>query len=462
MDVGDRANLTVNSLSDVGRRRLANEDAYVNDDRLGLYAVCDGIGGQPSGEAASQTVAYALPHVFRRRLRDAGHADSASVAKALGLALVEISAGMHRASADIDVLTGMGATAVGLLIDRGRGFVFNAGDSRVYRHRDGRLERLTRDHVRSYRRVREGQLDSTAEAEHTQRRLLHQFCGMFGVMSPDVFPLEPVPGDRYLICTDGVCDPVDDDAIAALLSREADGAAAVRSLIEAANANGGPDNITATIVDYLAASGGPEPGETPPRAAPIKGVAATMDHTLRALDDDLDWLLTGSREIASLSLVSAVATVKRRLGTEAYQRFLKLHPSNNPAHVFHQACAQPEAKWRRGYQAHLDAMAEPLANLDGCRLSHVLAARETATIFRSLWNDWRHVEQRYFAITQRAALGKEERSLDTLIDHMLKSVRTLRGLLRFYPRFLRPEPPQDPSVRRSPDDTGVVNAYSSA
>ncbi|MEM1208977.1 MAG: protein phosphatase 2C domain-containing protein [Planctomycetota bacterium] len=458
MDMGDRANLIVHSLSDVGRRRLANEDAYLNDERLGLYVVCDGIGGQPSGEAASQTVAHALPHVFRRRLRNAGHADDASVAKALALAMVEVSAGMHHASRDIEVLKGMGATAVGLLIDRGRGFVFHAGDSRVYRLREGALQQLTRDHVRNYRKMQAGHVAPAADDEQAQRRLLHQFCGMAGAMTPDVVPLEPASGDRYLICTDGVCDPVDDDAIAELLRRESTPGQGVQALIDLANANGGPDNITATILDYAGPTGGAVLDPPPPPASPVKGVAAAMDHTLRELEADLTWLLDGSREVSTMSLMSASATVKRRLGADAYHRFLKLHPATNPAHVFHQACTLPDGQWRRTYQGHLDAMAGPLADLDGCRLSPVLAARETAGIFRSLWDDWRHVERRYFAITQRSAMGKAERSLDTLIDHMLKSVRTLRGLLRFYPQFLRPVPRHPPPGSRAPDDTGVAPA----
>jgi len=456
MDAGERANLTVQSLSDVGRRRLANEDAYHNDDRLGLYVVCDGIGGQPSGEAASQTVAHALPHVFRRWLREAGHVDDATVCKALALALVEISAGMHQVSRNIGALKGMGATAVGVLIDRGRGFVFHAGDSRLYRLRGGEMSLLTRDHVRNYRKLnvaaaRSASGDTSGE-ELAQRRLLHQFLGMSQPLTPDVQALHPEAGDRYLLCSDGVCDPVGDDLIAGLLRGRADAAEAVKELIDAANEGGGPDNITATVLDYLGSSGGGSIAPPEPAAPPVKGVAVTIDHALRHLEEDLQWLLEGSREVASSSLMGASAKVKRRLGAEAYHQFLKLHPATNPSHVYHQACTLPEGKWRQTYQHHLDAMAEPLRDLDGCRLSPVLSPRETAGIFRSLWADWRDVERRYFAITQRAAMGTGEKSLDTLIDHMLKSVRTLRGLLRFYPKFLRPASPPKQGRGRGPGE----------
>ena len=82
-------------------------------------------------------------------------------------------------------------------------------------------------------------------------------------------------------------------------------------------------------------------------------------------------------------------------------------------------------------------MTEPMRELDAARLSPVLAARETATIFRSLWHDWRHVEARYYATSQRPANDSAERSLDVLVNHMLQSVRTLRGLLIFYHRIHR-------------------------
>ncbi|MEO0587252.1 MAG: PP2C family serine/threonine-protein phosphatase, partial [Planctomycetota bacterium] len=199
MEAADRAHLTVRSISDVGLRRLANEDAYVNDDRFGLYVVCDGIGGQPSGEAASQTVVHALPHVLRRRLREAGHADDASVRKALTLALIEISAAMQSVAQDIDILRGMGATAVGLLIDRSRGFLFHAGDSRAYRLRDGHLDRLTHDHVRSYNRLPAPGRGKPGSARPTQRRLLYQFMGMGSQLDPAITDLRLEPGDRHLL-----------------------------------------------------------------------------------------------------------------------------------------------------------------------------------------------------------------------------------------------------------------------
>jgi protein phosphatase len=451
MDAGARARLTVYGHSDVGRRRLANEDALHHDARLGLYVVCDGIGGQPSGEAASQTVAYALPHVFRRRLRAMGSLDDASVSKALALAMIEISAGMFKTSRRLDALRGMGATVVGLLIDRGRAFVFHAGDSRVYRLRGGAFERLTRDHVQSYRRVTAG---TTADDEVRERRLLHQFAGMSQPMQPDVRPIEPVAGDRYLLCTDGVCDPLADPTIEAIVKAQADPVGVVRALIEAANQAGGPDNITATAIDYLAPTGGSTPAPPEPSAPACAGVAAALDRTLADLENDLTWLLDSSRDIASRTLMSASAAVKRQLGPQAYHDFLRLHPADNPSHVFHQACTLPDGQWRRAYQQHLDAMAGPMNDLDRCRLCPVLSAAETAAIFRSLWREWRNVERRYFAITQRAAMGQHERSLDTLIDHMQKSVVTLRGLLRFYPRFLRSSGDEAADAATLPGDTG--------
>ncbi|MEM6332480.1 MAG: PP2C family serine/threonine-protein phosphatase [Planctomycetota bacterium] len=459
MQAAERALLTVRSLSDVGLRRLANEDAYVNDDRFGMYVVCDGIGGQPSGEAASQTVVHALPHVLKRRLREAGHADDATLRRVIEESLIEVSAGLRAATKGIDILQGMGATAVGLLIDRSRAFLFHAGDSRAYRLRDGHLDRLTADHVRTYNRpTRRGPI-KPGTTRPTQRRLLYEFMGMGSRLDPAVTGLHLEPGDRLLLCTDGVCDPVPDDRLAQLLAQHQDPADAVRAIVEAANAGGGPDNITATLIDYHAPRGGPLPDPPPTPEPPTKGVAVTLDHALRDLEDDLGWLHEGAVAIGHKPLDDAFEEVSSRLGPAAYHRFVQLDPAANPAHVFHQACTSIDGLWRRGYQLHLDAMTTPMRELDAARLSPVLTARETAAIFRSLWHDWRHVEARYYATSQRPANDSEERSLDVLVHHMLQSVRTLRGLLLFYPRFLRhPDLPPAPQPDPGLDDTDIAPA----
>ena len=428
------------TLSDVGRRRLANEDAAQCDPRMGLYVVCDGIGGQPSGEAASQILAHAYPYQLRQRLRQSATLNADALRSALVGAVVDLSVPLYEQSRSIASLKGMGATIVAALIERGTAYIVHAGDSRAYLYRQGQLKPITRDHVRSLRRFKDESALNDQAIEMRERRLLMQFVGMPQPPQPEVATLPLEPGDRLLLCTDGVTDPVDEASLSQLLGMFKDPARAARALVDEANEQGGPDNITLTILDYQGLEDRrrePLPGSS--FAPSLQGIAAPFHAALQQLDQDLAWLLAGTKECQNASSISAFAAVKRRLGPELYSNFLKMHPSKNPAHVFHRACTLPGTGWRGEYEKHLLDLEGPLALLVAGRvkLSPMLSAADTGRIVEALWNDWRHVEQRYFAITQRDAHHAGETTLNVLINHMLKSVRTLAGLLAFFPRFMR-------------------------
>ncbi len=167
---------------------------------------------------------------------------------------------------------------------------------------------------------------------------------------------------------------------------------------------------------------------------------ATRD-ALDRLAEDLDWLKQGARESANPRKLTALAAAKRRLGAEAYRSFLLRHPDRSASHVFHQCCTDPDSDWRRRYQTHLRELEKPLTRITGggIRLSTVLNPDQTARIFRDLWTGWRHVEQRYFLTCQRDAIGDSDQTLNVLIDHMVHSVQTVKGLLYFLPHFMREE-----------------------
>ncbi len=438
------------TLSDVGRRRLANEDAAHHDARLGLYIVCDGIGGQPSGEAASQIIAHAMPHQLRRYLRSVETINADILQQLLVRSVADLSLNLRERSQGLASLDGMGATLIAALVERDVAYLVHVGDSRAYLLRDETLRPLTADHVRSYRRVKDiAELDDEA-AEQRERRLLMQFIGMPKTPRPAMAAVPLKPGDRLLLCTDGLTDPVAEADIAQLLKMFADPSRAAKALVDEANEQGGPDNITLTVLDYHGMMEKPPPPAPAAEPAPApKGVAAAFHTALQRLDKDLAWLLAGARECQEYSSVSAFAAVKRRLGPELYSSFLKLHPSKNPAHVFHRACTMRDTGWRATYEKHLAELEGPLALVISgrVRLSPMLPPEETGRIVKALWNDWRKVEQRYFSITHREALNASETTLNVLIDHMLKSVRTLTGLLEFFPRFMRPAEPADAGSR---------------
>ncbi|MBB6429063.1 PP2C family protein-serine/threonine phosphatase [Algisphaera agarilytica] len=428
-------------LTDVGRKRLANEDAVSADTRLGLFVVCDGVGGRPSGEAASQIVSHTLAHALRRRLRGLKKLDEELLKKLLFESAVTMNEQMYLHSQAVPALVGMGCTMCAALFDARTMFYMHAGDSRIYLLRDGQLMPLTRDHTHTQQKFKT-QIDTGDLIDVGERRLLMEYIGSPEQLNPTVDTIPLQAGDRVLLCSDGLTDPVDDDELFDLLSFHADPAAAAQALVETANNAGGPDNITVAVIDYegyrpVTAADRVPPTKTPPELP--HGIAGKTRDALALLEADLNWLKQGALESAHPKKLTALAAAKRRLGTEAYREFLVRHPNQSASHVFHQCCTNPESDWRKQYQAHLAQLEVPLARITagGIRLSPVLKGDETARIYRDLWNGWRRVEQRYFFTCQRDAIHDTEQTLNILIDHMLHSVQTLTGLLYFLPRFMR-------------------------
>ncbi len=213
-------------ITDVGRRRANNEDAWMGSDYARCWVVSDGMGGHEAGEVASQiavttVLAYALAHPAETS-RDPGLVASRSVRAANAAVCAE---GARRRKS-------IGATVVVLVRGSSRVAVAHAGDSRCYLLREGTIYPLTRDH-----------------ADPIHKHVVTRALGFPTGDQPDVVLVEPHPGDRFLLCTDGLTNMVGDDQILRI------GAAASpssfgRALVEAANRAGGVDNITAVVVQF--------------------------------------------------------------------------------------------------------------------------------------------------------------------------------------------------------------------
>ena len=229
--------------SDVGLVRSGNEDSYFCGRTV--FAVADGLGGHQGGEVASAAAVEPLAALDGREFAEPGEA-----AEALVAAIREAnSAILDRAAGDPD-LWGMGTTVTAAAVAGGRRLQLgHVGDSRAYLLRDGSLEQLTTDHTVVGELVRRGRLTPAQAAIHPERSILTRAVGLdprIPVDTPD--PLELRDGDQVLLCSDGLTEAVDDDRIAELLSAQADGNAACQALIDAANAAGGPDNITVVLL----------------------------------------------------------------------------------------------------------------------------------------------------------------------------------------------------------------------
>jgi len=227
-------------VTDVGRVRDGNEDGFIDQaDRLGLVAVADGMGGHRAGEVASATALEALR---------ASVANGQSIRDAIEGANDAV---LEKSESDLE-LHGMGTTlTAGMLGSDGYLVVGHVGDSRAYLARDGALTQITTDHSLVEEMVRDGVLTAEQAEVHPQRSTITRALGIDPRVDVDEYPIELQPGDRILFCSDGLTTMVRPDEIAGILSREPDPKRAAQLLVDAANAAGGEDNITAVIIEAV-------------------------------------------------------------------------------------------------------------------------------------------------------------------------------------------------------------------
>ncbi|MBM4363969.1 MAG: protein phosphatase 2C domain-containing protein [Deltaproteobacteria bacterium] len=251
--------------TDVGRERNHNEDRLLTYPALDLFVVADGMGGHHAGEVASALCAKSLENYFRASRH--GNADAALLEdpRPLDAEARRLLGAVRKANTDVFQISrasgkhrGMGTTVVAAHVARATGLlhVAHVGDSRCYRLRRGVFTALTRDHSL----VGEAQLlkpDITPEElAMLPKNVISRAIGRGARVEIDVRS-EPVEvGDTYLLCSDGLCGPVEDPDIRAILLRETEPRAACQALVDAANAAGGPDNITAIVIQIVAAEGG--------------------------------------------------------------------------------------------------------------------------------------------------------------------------------------------------------------
>jgi PPM family protein phosphatase len=233
--------------SDVGRTRAGNEDSYFCGRTV--FAVADGLGGHQGGEVASAAAVAPLAALDGR-----GFADPGEAAEALAAAVREANAAILDRAAGDPGLWGMGTTLTAAAVAGDQQLqLAHVGDSRAYLLRDGSLDQLTTDHTVVGELVRRGRLTPSQAAIHPERSILTRAVGLDPTVPVDLpDPLELQAGDQVLLCSDGLTEAVGDDQIAALLSAASDGDAACRALIDAANAAGGPDNVTVVLLRVAA------------------------------------------------------------------------------------------------------------------------------------------------------------------------------------------------------------------
>lgn len=231
--------------TDVGRVRSENEDAYLAVPAAGLFAVADGLGGHAAGEVASRAAVRTLSERF-----DGRSPTGEDIVAALEEAIREAHARIRRMAAADRAVAGMGTTVTALHLDAGgRYAIGHVGDSRAYLLRDGRLRRLTRDHTYVQEMVERGRLTEEQARLHPRSSMLTRALGVEEGVEVAVYEGRARRGDRFLLATDGLTGLVPESELRELLRSERDPGPLVRRLVEAANAAGGSDNITAVVVD---------------------------------------------------------------------------------------------------------------------------------------------------------------------------------------------------------------------
>lgn len=254
--------------TDSGRVRDHNEDSVFAG--TGLYAVADGIGGHAAGEVASAMAVSRL-----ERLGGLPDLNPESVRAHLALANREIldSAALHPEQA------GMGTTVAGITMARFAGtdhwVVFNVGDCRVYRFADGGLDQLTVDHTEVAELIAAGTIAPEQAHKHPRRNVVTRALGTDPAPEVDLWILPPTPGERFLICSDGLPLELTDAQIAQVLREQADAYDAARTLVRLAVDAGGRDNVSAVVVDALPDEESGSLDDTAPRvhAKPAAGAA---------------------------------------------------------------------------------------------------------------------------------------------------------------------------------------------
>ena len=242
--------------TDPGLRRSSNEDSYCSRADLGLYVVADGMGGHAAGEVASR-VAVDTIQTFIAETAGADknrtwpfpfEPEISLEANRLKAAFKLANRQLANAMADSADLRGMATTASAVLAGRTTACVGHVGDSRVYALRAGQLTQITDDHSWVEEQVRAGTMSASAARQHPWRNVVTRALSGGSDPEIDTVELSPQPGERFLLCSDGLSGVVPHQTIATNLGDGQDLETICERLIAAANEGGGPDNITVLVL----------------------------------------------------------------------------------------------------------------------------------------------------------------------------------------------------------------------
>jgi len=241
------------ALSDLGRRRKTNEDAYFADDELNLYIVADGMGGHAAGEVASAEAVDTIYGMVNRgracieQLSTAATDENLRAVKRLLESAIQAATYMVYGLAELEPdQAGMGTTISALLTAGGIGVIAQVGDSRVYLVRNGQVQQLTEDHTLIAWQLREGLITQEEARSSPHRNVITRAVGNRDYVEVDTRVVDLQPGDCFVLCSDGLHGYLDETEIPSIAALGLE--AAPKRFIALANERGGRDNITVVFV----------------------------------------------------------------------------------------------------------------------------------------------------------------------------------------------------------------------
>ncbi len=232
-----------------GARRERNEDACHICEEQQVFIVADGVGGNLSGELASQTaVDYLSAQICQSWLKELKTEEE--IRDAFMAVIREANRLIFRSAVLEADRRGMATTLVLAYLRQDMAYIFNVGDSRAYRYRSGELEQITEDHSYVNALLRQGKITRQEASLHPDRHVITRALGAEAAVEPDFYPLEMIPGDVLLLCTDGLHGEAGDDEILRVMKEETAMQDLCDRLVQLANEKGGRDNITIICLQY--------------------------------------------------------------------------------------------------------------------------------------------------------------------------------------------------------------------
>ncbi|HEY7241057.1 MAG TPA: Stp1/IreP family PP2C-type Ser/Thr phosphatase [Burkholderiales bacterium] len=250
--------LEIASCTDPGMVRSHNEDSIATDAAHGLAVLADGMGGYNAGEVASGMATSVILSEMRQVLAGTQpnqidpRTNQTIAARLLREQVLRANTSIYQAAQNQPQYAGMGTTLVASLFYDNRVLVAHLGDSRLYLLRDASLRQVTRDHSLLQEQIDSGLLTAEQAKNAQHKNLVTKALGIDPSVEPEIHEYPTQPGDIYLLCSDGLCDMVDDDEIGATLqSLGANLKLAAQQLVQMANDNGGRDNVSVILVRVL-------------------------------------------------------------------------------------------------------------------------------------------------------------------------------------------------------------------